>query len=119
LVDLVRPSVAKDIMFSARRLQSDEALRIGLVNLVVDAEELEDVTVAYAQTLAANAPLSIRASKFYIDQLGLERSQSEEARMDAMQQESALCSRLFILAGLQLSCGVYEVIRYGYSKHPE
>jgi len=89
LVDLVRPSVAKDIMFSARRLQSDEVLRIGLVNLVVDAEELEDVTVAYAQTLAANAPLSIRASKFYIDQLGLERSQSEEARMDAMQQESA------------------------------
>jgi len=46
LVDLVGPSVAKDIMFSARRLQSDEALRIGLVNRVVDAEELEDVTVA-------------------------------------------------------------------------
>jgi enoyl-CoA hydratase/carnithine racemase len=89
LVDLVGPSVAKDIMFSARRLQSDEALRIGLVNHVVDAEELEDVTITYAQTLAANAPLSIRASKFFIDQLGLERSQRDEARMEAMQQEAA------------------------------
>ena len=89
LVDVVGPSVAKDIMFSARRLQSDEALRIGLVNRVVDAEELEDVTVAYAETLAANAPLSIRASKFFIDQIGLERSQRDEARMDAMQQEAA------------------------------
>ena len=28
-------------MFSARRLKSDEALRIGLINRVVDAEELE------------------------------------------------------------------------------
>ena len=88
LVDLVGPSVAKDIMFSARRLQSDEALRIGLINRVVDAEELEDVTVAYAETLAANAPLSIRASKFFINQLGLERSQRDEARMDAMQREA-------------------------------
>src|ERR1700739_423799 len=36
LVDVVGPSVAKDIMFSARRLLSDEALRIGLINRVVD-----------------------------------------------------------------------------------
>ena len=88
LVDLVGPSVAKDIMFSARRLQSDEALRIGLLNRVVDAEELEDVTVVYAETLAVNAPLSIRASKFFINQLGLERSQRDEARMTAMQREA-------------------------------
>src|SRR6202051_1190740 len=48
LVDLVGPSVAKDIMFSARRLQSDEALRVGLINRVVDAEALEDGPVASA-----------------------------------------------------------------------
>ena len=88
LVDLVGPSVAKDIMFSGRRLKSDEALRIGLINRVVDAEELEAVTVAYAETLAANAPLSIRASKYFINQLGLERAERNEARMDAMQREA-------------------------------
>jgi enoyl-CoA hydratase len=85
LVDLVGPSIAKDIMFSARRLKAEEALRIGLV---VDADELEAVTVAYAETLAANAPLSVRASKYFINQLGLERAQRDEARMDAMQREA-------------------------------
>jgi len=88
LVDLVGPSVAKDIMFSARRLKSDEALRVGLINRVVDADELEAETVAYAETLAANAPLSIRASKYFINQLGLERAQRDEARMNAMQREA-------------------------------
>jgi enoyl-CoA hydratase len=88
LVDLVGPSIAKDIMFSGRRLRTDEALRIGLINRVVDAEELERETISYAETLAANAPLSIRASKYFINQLGLERSQRDEARMDAMQREA-------------------------------
>jgi enoyl-CoA hydratase len=88
LVDLVGPSVAKDIMFSARRMKADEALRIGLINRVVEAEELEAITVEYAERLAANAPLSVRASKFFIDQLGLERAQRDEARMDAMQREA-------------------------------
>jgi enoyl-CoA hydratase len=89
LVDLVGPSTAKDIMFSARRLKSDEALRVGLINRVLDAEELEADTIAYAETLAANAPLSIRASKFFLNQLGLERAQRDEARMAAMQVEAA------------------------------
>jgi enoyl-CoA hydratase len=88
LVDLVGPSSAKDIMFSARKLKADEALRIGLINRVVEAEALEADTVAYAETLAANAPLSIRASKYFINQLGLERAQRDDARMDAMQREA-------------------------------
>lgn len=88
LVDLVGPSIAKDIMFSARRLKADEALRIGLINRMVHADQLEDVTVEYAHTLAANAPLSIRASKYFINQLGLERSQRNEERIDAMQREA-------------------------------
>ncbi len=88
LVDLVGPSIAKDIMFSGRRLKTEEALRIGLINRVVDAGQLEAETIAYAETLAANAPLSIRASKYFINQLGLERAQRDEPRMDAMQREA-------------------------------
>jgi enoyl-CoA hydratase len=76
-------------MFSARRLKAEEALRVGLINRIVDAEELEAETTQYAETLAANAPLSVRASKFFINQLGLERAQRDEARMDAMQLEAA------------------------------
>ncbi len=88
LVDLVGPAIAKDIMFSARRLNADEALRIGLINRIVDADQLEAETIAYAETLAANAPLSLRASKFFINQLGLECAERDEARMEAMQREA-------------------------------
>ena len=87
-VDLVGPSIAKDIMFSARRLKADEALRIGLINRMVHADQLEAETIAYAETLAANAPLSIKASKYFINQLGLERAERDEARMDAMQRDA-------------------------------
>jgi enoyl-CoA hydratase len=89
LVDLVGPSVAKDIMFSARKLKADEALHVGLVSRVVEPEELEAVTVEYAETLAANAPLSIRASKYFINQLGLERAERNDARMAVMRREAA------------------------------
>ena len=89
LVDVVGPSVAKDIMFSARRLKADEALRVGLVNRVVEPDELESVTIEYAEMLAANAPLSIRASKYFINQLGLEHAERNGARMAAMQREAA------------------------------
>ena len=75
-------------MFSARRLKADEALRIGLINRIVEAEELEADTIAYARVLADNAPLSMRASKYFINQLGLERAQRDEARMDRMQREA-------------------------------
>ncbi|MWB76548.1 enoyl-CoA hydratase [Pseudooceanicola sp. 216_PA32_1] len=84
LVDLVGPSIAKDIMISGRRLKAEEALRVGLLNRVVPADELEDVTRAYAQTIADNAPLSIRASKFFINQLGLEEDQRDTARIEDM-----------------------------------
>ena len=84
LTDLTGPSVAKDIMFSGRRLDADEGLRVGLLNRVVPAAELEQVTRDYAQTLADNAPLSIRASKFFINQLGVEKAARDTDRIAEM-----------------------------------
>jgi len=63
LARLVGPSVAKDVLFSARQLDATEALRIGLVNAVHPAGELEDRVREYAATIAGNAPLTIRAAK--------------------------------------------------------
>ncbi len=84
LVDLVGPSRAKDIMFSARRLRADEALRIGLINHIHEPEDLEAATLEYAETLARNAPLAIRAAKFFINQLGLPEEQRNHTRITAM-----------------------------------
>jgi len=63
LARLVGPSAAKDILFSARFLAADEALRIGLVNTIADDGQLLAQVRAYAQGIAANAPLTVHAAK--------------------------------------------------------
>ncbi len=63
LVQLVGPSAACELFFTARRYTAAEALRIGLVNQVVAKAELESFTTRYAADIAANAPLTIRAAK--------------------------------------------------------
>jgi enoyl-CoA hydratase len=63
LSNLVGPSVAKDILFSARFLDADEALRVGLINRVVERDELEQTARDYAELIVANAPMTVRAAK--------------------------------------------------------
>jgi enoyl-CoA hydratase len=63
LARLVGPSATKDILFSARMLEADEALRIGLINFVVDDAELESRVREYAARVAANAPMTVHAVK--------------------------------------------------------
>jgi enoyl-CoA hydratase len=63
LARLVGPSAAKDILFSARFLEADEALRLGLVNFVADATDLEAQVRQYAARIANNAPLTVHAAK--------------------------------------------------------
>jgi enoyl-CoA hydratase/carnithine racemase len=63
LVDLVGPAYAKDILFSGRAVDDDEALRMGFVQRLLPAADLERYTYDYLQTVADNAPLSVRGSK--------------------------------------------------------
>ena len=63
LVDLVGPAYAKDILYSARTVEDDEALRIGFIQRLVPPDELEALTYEYLRTVAANAPLSVRGTK--------------------------------------------------------
>jgi enoyl-CoA hydratase/carnithine racemase len=77
LVRLVGPSVASEVMFTARRFSADEALRVGLVNAVVPKAELEQSVRATAETIAANAPLTVRAAKRVIRELGREEAERD------------------------------------------
>ena len=63
LVHVVGPAHAADILLSARALDAEEALRIGLVNRVAPAAELEATTRTYALAIAAGAPLTVKAHK--------------------------------------------------------
>ena len=85
LTDLVGPAFAKEILITARRFNATEAERIGLVNKVVPDDTLADEVESYCNAIAANAPLSMRASKHMIAEL---------ARSGADGIDAALCEDL-------------------------
>src|SRR3954463_11567739 len=69
LVSLVGPSWARLIMYTGMRIDSAEALRIGLVDRVLPDAKLWDATLEIARTISNNAPLAIKAAKITIAQV--------------------------------------------------
>ena len=66
LVDLVGPSFAKEIFFTARQFTAAEALAMGLVNRALPGGELEKYVKDYAETISGNAPLTVNSVKFIV-----------------------------------------------------
>ncbi len=71
LTRLVGPSKAKDLIFTGRFVQADEALAIGLVDRLFPAESVYDEALAWAKQFAGAATYALRAAKECIDR-GLE-----------------------------------------------
>lgn len=71
LARLVGPGMAKQMIYSARNIKADEALRIGLVNAVYPQEELMAAAEKLAGSIAKNAPIAVRNCKKAIND-GLE-----------------------------------------------
>lgn len=69
LVDLVGPTCAKEILFTAKRFTASEAQRMGLVNQVVPRGEIDTFVEDYARTIAGNAPLTVAACKTVVAEL--------------------------------------------------
>ncbi|HEY3694390.1 enoyl-CoA hydratase-related protein [Phenylobacterium sp.] len=67
LVNLVGPSAAKSILFTAERLSAEQALRLGLADEVLAPEALQARIGEIAAAIVDNAPLSIRAAKAAVD----------------------------------------------------
>lgn len=63
LARVVGPSRARDIMFSARFMAANEAENIGLINFIHSRQTIEQECLSYANRIAANAPLTVRAAK--------------------------------------------------------
>ena len=68
LARIVGPGMAKQMIYTARNIKADEALRIGLVNAVYPAAELYAAAEKLASTIAANAPIAVRACKKAINE---------------------------------------------------
>lgn len=79
LTALVGPAKVKDLIFTARLIEAEEALRIGLVHeLVDDLAALETRAGELSKTVAGMAPLTLRAVKE-----GLRRLQNRLSREEA------------------------------------
>ncbi len=88
LVSLVGPSWARLLMYTGMRIDSTEALRIGLVERVIADDQLWGETMAIAETISQNAPLAIKAAKTTIAQV----LKDESARdMDAIKAVGTAC----------------------------
>jgi enoyl-CoA hydratase/carnithine racemase len=84
LVAAVGPAWASELLFTGRRCSADEALRIGLVNHVVDPADLESRTVELAAAIAANAPLTVQAGKAAIGHAVGHPGSADHTEVDAM-----------------------------------
>lgn len=76
LARLVSPGMAKQMIYTARNIKADEALRIGLVNAVYPQDELMAAAEKMAAGIAKNAPIAVRNCKKAIND-GLEAGMDE------------------------------------------
>ena len=81
---LVPPRVALELLLTGEPIDAGRALEVGLVNRVVPADDLRPVTQGLAETIAANAPLSVRAAKEMVYRAAVGRSDDAFAIADAI-----------------------------------
>jgi methylglutaconyl-CoA hydratase len=65
---LIGLAKAKELIFTARRIDAATALNLGLVNDVVPDAELLPAAYRLAEEIAQNGPIAVRQAKFAIDQ---------------------------------------------------
>ena len=64
---IVGAALAKELLFTGRVVDAEEALRIGLANRVVPVDQVEQVTMEMARQIAANSPQALRGTKQAVD----------------------------------------------------
>lgn len=69
LVNAVGAASAKQLMFTAKSIDADTALRLGLVQEVVAENDLGARVDELAATIAGNAPMTVRAMKYIATQV--------------------------------------------------
>jgi len=82
LLELVGPAHLKDIMFTGRLLDATEAQHVGLVSRLADPDAIDGAVAELAGTIAANAPLTIRATKEAVRRILRSRRINREALDD-------------------------------------
>ncbi len=91
LLDTMSPGAVKDMLFTGRLIGATEAQALGIVNRLVAAGEIERTVRELAAEIAANAPLTLRATKEMIRRVLAKRrlAPGEDADMVEMCYTSA------------------------------
>lgn len=84
LTDLVGPSHAKEIFFTARHFNAQEAFGMGLVTRVVPDSELDSYVDSYCRMIGENAPLTMHAAKRTIEELTRLDGEPDFARLNGL-----------------------------------
>ena len=79
LVELVGPAFAKEFLYTGRRFDATEAFQMGFLNKVLPKAELEAHVRATAETIAENAPLSVKAAKVIVGEILKDRAVRDDA----------------------------------------
>ncbi len=82
LSQIVGLGKAKELVFTGEFVDAHEALRIGLVNKVVAAEDLLEEALSLAHKIGQKSPLALRLSRIAIDQ-GLHSSFEQTLELEA------------------------------------
>jgi methylmalonyl-CoA decarboxylase len=69
-LDIMGSHIAKEMFFTADPISAEKAHGLGIINHIVEAEELEEFTVKLANRIIANSPLSIQVIKEQLNILG-------------------------------------------------
>jgi enoyl-CoA hydratase/carnithine racemase len=89
LVQTIGPARAKDLLFSARRVEVAEALSIGLVDRLTAAGGLQPAILAYANELAKLSQHSIRGAKIAVEAIAAGLSRESPAFRGLIERAAA------------------------------
>jgi len=85
LIDLLGPARVKDLLFTGRFVPAEEAQQMGIVNRLASAEALAETVRALALDIAANAPLTLRATKELVRRTAARRRLGADAAVDIVE----------------------------------
>lgn len=72
-LNLVGMNIAKEMFFTAKPISADRAYNLGILNHLIEVEELEDFVLKMAEEISQNSPLAISIIKKQLNILGKSR----------------------------------------------
>ena len=73
-LNVVEMNTVKEMFFTAKPINATRAYTLGIINSLIEKDEIEDFTFDMARNITQNSPLSIRVIKEQLNLLGKSRS---------------------------------------------